>query len=57
MIEVYKYLQGLSPALITDIFTLWKNHYNIHNIRLFCSENPRSVRFGVDEISFRVSQL
>ena len=49
MIEVYKYLPGLSPALITDIFTLWKNHYNIHNIR--------NMRFGVDEISFRVSQL
>ena len=48
MIEVNKYLYGLSPELITDIFTLWKNPYNIRNIRLFGSENPRSVRFGVD---------
>ena len=25
MIEVYKYLHGLSPELKTEIFTLWKN--------------------------------
>ena len=33
-IEVYKYLHGLSPELMTDIFTVRKNPYNIHNIRL-----------------------
>ena len=48
MIEVYKYLHGLSPELMTDIFTLQKNPYNIRNICLFGSENPLSVRFGVD---------
>ena len=57
MIEVYKYLHGLSPALMTDIFTLRKNPYNIRNIRLFCSENPRSVRFGGDAIAFCATQL
>ena len=44
MMEVYKYLHGLSFELMTDIFTLRKNPYNIRNIRLFGSENPRSVR-------------
>ena len=57
MIELYKYLHGLSPELMTDIFTLRKNLYNILNIRLFGSENTRSVRFGVDAIAFRASQL
>ena len=57
MIEVYKYLHRLSPELMTDIFTLRKNPYNIRNIRLFGSENPWSVRFGVDGIAFRASQL
>ena len=57
MMEVYKYLHGLSPKLMTDIFTLRKNPYNIHNIRLFISENLRSVRFGVDAIAFCASQL
>ena len=57
MIEVYKYFHGLSHKLMTDIFTLWKNRYNIRNICLFGSKNPRSVRFGVDAIAFRASQL
>ena len=57
MIEVYKYLNELSPELMTDIFTLWKNLYNIRNIRLFDSENLQSVRFRVDAIAFRASQL
>ena len=43
MIEVYKYLHRLSPELMIDIFTLRKNLCNICNIRLFGSENPRSV--------------
>ena len=57
MIEVYKYLHGLSPELRTGIFTLRKNVCNIRNIRLFGSENPRSVRFGVDAIAFRACHL
>ena len=56
-IKVYKYLHGLSPELMTDVFTLQKNPYGIRNIHLLGSENPRSVRFGVDAIAFRVSQL
>ena len=31
MIEVYMYLLGLSPELMTNIFTLQKNPYNICN--------------------------
>ena len=57
MIEVYKYLHELSPELITDILTLWKNPYNIPNTHLLSSENQRSVRFGVDAIAFSASQL
>ena len=38
MIEVYKYLHGLSPELMTDIFTLRKNSYNIRNILLLYSD-------------------
>ena len=40
-----------------DIFTFRKNPDNIWNIGLFGFENPRSVRFGVDAIAFRSTQL
>ena len=56
-IEVYKYLHGLSPELMTDIFTIRRNPYHIRNICLFGSENPRSMRFGVDAITFHASHL
>ena len=56
MIEVYKFLHGLSTELMTDMF-ISKNLYNVCHIRLFGSENLRSVRFGVDAICFRRSQL
>ena len=42
MIGVNKYLHGLSPKLMTDIFTVWKNPYNIRSIRLFGCESPWS---------------
>ena len=42
---------------MTDVFILRKNPCKIRNTRLFGSENPRSVRFGVDAIAFRASQL
>ena len=57
MIEVYKYLHGLSLELMTDIFNLRKNPYSIYNFLLFDSENSRSVCFGVDAIASRASQL
>ena len=37
MIEVFKYLHGLSPELMTHIFPLRKNSYNIRNIHLLYS--------------------
>ena len=57
MIEVSKHLHGISPELMTGNFTLRKNRYNIHDICLVSSENPRSVCFGPDAIAFRASQL
>ena len=57
MIEVYKYLHGLSTELMIDIFTLQKNPYNICNVRIIGSKNSRSVHFGIDAIAFRTIQL
>ena len=37
MIDVFKYLHGLSLELMTDIFTLRKNSYNIRNFHLLYS--------------------
>ena len=57
IIEVFIYLHGLSPELMTHILTLRNYAYNIRNICLFGSENPRSVLLRVDVAAFRASQL
>ena len=48
MIEVYKYLNGLSPGIMNDIFKLRENMYNLLNFHIFQIENPRSLKYGRD---------
>ena len=57
MIEAYNYLNGHSPDIMDDIFKLRKNMYNLRNFHIFQTENPRSLKSGLDAIPYRVSQL
>ena len=57
MIEVYKYLNGHSPDIMHDIFKLRENMYNLRNFRIFQTENPHSLKYGLDAAPYRVSQL
>ena len=57
LIEVYKYLNGLSPDIISTIFKLRQNTYNLRNFHAFESQNPRTKKFGLDSIAYRASQL
>ena len=57
LIEVYKYLNGFSPDIMNEIFILRENRYNLRNFHLFETDNPQTVRFGLDSIAYRASQL
>ena len=57
MIEVYKYLNDLSPDIMSDIFKLRENTYNMRNSQIFESQNTRTKKFGLDRIANRASQL
>ena len=57
MIEVYKYLNGLSPDIMSDIFKLRENTYNLRNFHIFESQNPRRKKFDLHSIAYRGSQL
>ena len=57
MIEVYKYLNGHSPDIMSDIFKLRENMYNLLNFHIFQTENPGSLKHGLDAIPYRTSQL
>ena len=41
LIEVYKYLNGLSPDIMSDIFKLRENTYDLRNFHIFEFQNPR----------------
>ena len=56
MIEVYKYLNGLSPDIMSDIFKLRENMYNLRNFHIQ-TENRCSLKHGLDAIPNRSSQL
>ena len=44
MIKIYKYLNGLSPDIMIDIFKLRENTYNLRNFYIFESQNPRAKK-------------
>ena len=46
MIEVYKYLNGLSPDIMGDIFKLRENAYNLRNFLIFESQNSRTKNWA-----------
>ena len=56
MIEVYKYLNGLSPDTMNDIFKLRENTYSLRNFHIFESQNPRTKTFSLDSIAYRAGQ-
>ena len=57
LIEVYKDLNGHSPDIMNDIFKLRENMYNHQNFHIFQTENPCSLKYGIDAIPYRASQL
>ena len=57
MIKLYKYLNGHSPDIMNDIFKLRKNMYNVRNFHIFQTENPRSLKYGLDAIPYYANQL
>ena len=42
---------------MNDIFKLRENMYNLRNFHIFQTENPRSLKYGLDAIPYRASQL
>ena len=57
MIEVYKYLNDLSPDIMSDIYKLRENSYNLKNFHIFESQNPRTKTFGLNSVAYGANQL
>ena len=57
MIEFYNQLNVHSPDIMSDIFKLKENIYNLPNVPTFHTENVYSLKYGLDAVPYRASQL
>ena len=52
-IEIYKYLHGLSPAILSEVFKVNETiPYDLRMRNELYARNPKTVRYGTETISF-----
>ena len=54
---MYKILNGLSPDIMQDIFEIKSNYYNTRNAPAFSSRNIKTVRYGLQTISYMAPKI
>ena len=57
MVEVYKVLNGHTPEIMKEIFTIQRNIYNLRSFNIFQSSVPRKNKYGLNSLSYRANQL
>ena len=57
MIEVYKYINDLSPPIMNEIFQQRESIYNLRNSRVFQPTRKYTLRYGTETIQYKASQL
>ena len=57
MTEVYKYLNGLSPDIMNEIFLLKKNSHNLRSTQMFVADVPKTTNFVLNSVIYRANQL
>ena len=56
-IEIYKFVNGLSPEIMNSVFNLKENNrYSLRNVYELYSRNPRTVKYGTETVSYIVPQ-
>ena len=54
---MYKMLNGLSSDIMQDIFETKSNYYNTRNAPTFSSRNIKTVRYGLQTISYMAPKI
>ena len=57
LIEVHKDLNGLSPPIILDLFTIRNSIYNLRIFREFYCEKQKTIRYGTETVTYKALQL
>ena len=57
-IEIYKFVNGLSPEIMNSVFHLTENNrYSLRNVYELYSRNPRTVKYGTETISYLAPKI
>ena len=57
-IEIYKFVNGLSPEIMNSVFNLKENNrYSLRNVYELYSRNPRTVETGRETISYLAPKI
>ena len=57
MTEIYKFLNDLSPPIMSDIFEKHEDHYSLRNPRSLASKQKLTTTYRIDTIAFRGPQI
>ena len=56
-IEVYKNLNGLSPPIMSGLFTTRENMYNLRDFRELYCEKKNPTRYDTETVTHQVAEL
>ena len=55
--EVYKFLNGVSPPIMNEVFQTNVCPYDLRNPRILASKHKSTIKYGINTIAFRGSQI
>ena len=55
--EIYKFLNGLSPTIMNEVFQINECPYNLRNPRTLALKHKSTVTYGLATIAFKVPQI
>ena len=55
--EVHKFLNGLSPPIMKEMFQTNDCPYDLRNPRILASKHKSTIKYGINTIAFRGSQI
>ena len=55
--EVYKFLNGLSPPIMNEVFQTNDCPYDLRNPRILASKHISTIKYGINTIAFTNPQI
>ena len=55
--EVYKFLNGLSPPIMNEVFQTNDCPYDLRNPRILTSKHKSNIQYGIITIAFKGPQI